>query len=127
MEALLVRLSPGECCGVDGYLPPPAQAQAQPAQAQAQAHELPPPPRNPPELLLRVVCGMGFVRLVIPVVNEVKLPTTPAAIPVAPLIRFAAKSAPGILGIEDLALPEGWPVDAAGLLPVPTLPPIDWR
>ena len=100
------ELSPGEKNLFVVYRPPPAQAQAQPAQAQAQAQELPPPPRKPPELL-RAACGMGLVRSVIPEVNEVRLPTTPAAIPEAPLIKPAAKSEPGILGSEGLAPPDG--------------------
>ena len=108
--------------------PPPAQAQAQPAQAQAQAQELPPPPLNPPEPLREdVVLGMGLVRFVMPVVKAVKLPTTPAAMPEAPLITLAAKSDPGIFGREGCPPPEGLPTETAGFPPVPTLPPIDRR
>jgi hypothetical protein len=64
-----------------------------------------------------------------PSVKEVRLPTTPAAIPVAPLIRLAAKSEPGIFGRETLPLPPpaGFPVETEGLLAVGIPPPIDRR
>jgi len=100
--------------------PPPAQAQAQ-----AQAQELPPPPRKPPEpLLVLVETGIGLVRLVMPSVKDVRLPTTPAAMPVAPLITLAAKVEPGMLGKETPPpLLPGLPVDTAGLLAVVVTPP----
>lgn len=106
------------------YRPPPAQAQAQPAQAQAQAQELPPPPppppRKPPEPLL-VDTGIGFVRVVIPSVKDVRFPTTPAAIPVAPLITLAAKFEPGILGRDILPPPADVVLAGTGFDTVPPM------
>ena len=83
------------------YRPPPAQAQAHPAQAQAHAQELPPPPpRKPLDPLLGRLTGIGLVRLVTAPVKPVRSPTTPAETAVAPLMIEAAKSEPGMLGME---------------------------
>ena len=64
---------------------------------------------------------MGLVRLVTAPVNEVRLPTTPAAMPVAPFITEAAKSEPGILGMDMLGrlpLADGTPTAGRGALVV---------
>ena len=64
-----------------------------------------------------------------PSVKEVRFPTTPAAIPVVPLITLAANVEPGMLGRETPPpLLPGLPVDTAGLLAVVgTPPPIERR
>lgn len=66
------------------------------------------------------------MRVVTLFVKDVRLPTTPAAIAVVPLMTLAAKFDPGMLGSEILPPVEGVDVvevDAAGI-GLETVPPI---
>jgi hypothetical protein len=68
---------------------------------------------------------MGLVRAVTPLVKPVRLPTIPDENAVAPLTMEAAKSDPGIFGIENEGFELPPPETAGAGAAIPALPPVD--